>query len=69
MIIDPVCQKELNGDIVPLSSRYRGVTYYFCDLSCKKQFIMNPERYCESMQMSSGVIAVPLHEDQRAVPL
>ncbi len=69
MIIDPVCQKELNGDIVPLSSQYKGVTYYFCDLSCKKQFIMNPERYCEDSQRASTGIAMLLQEEHRAIPL
>ena len=69
MIVDPVCQRELSGDIVPLSSQYKGVTYYFCDLGCKKQFIMDPDRYCERIRMPSEGIALSMHEERRAIPL
>lgn len=45
MAIDPVCKMEVEEDSAPAKSEYKGQTYYFCALGCKKDFDENPEKY------------------------
>lgn len=45
MAIDPVCGMEVVEKGAAWVSHYKGKTYYFCALSCKKKFIENPEKY------------------------
>lgn len=44
---DPVCHMKLDKSNVKFKSEYKGKTYYFCSLSCKKKFDKNPEKYLE----------------------
>jgi YHS domain-containing protein len=41
---DPVCHM----DIDPGTSEYKGQTYTFCSLGCKKSFDKEPEKYLSS---------------------
>ena len=45
MAIDPVCKMEVEKDKAAATSEYKGETYYFCALGCKKAFDQNPEKY------------------------
>ncbi|MFC1846111.1 heavy metal translocating P-type ATPase [Chloroflexota bacterium] len=45
MAIDPVCKMEVNKDEAAATSEYKGNTYYFCAVGCKKAFDDNPEKY------------------------
>ncbi len=45
MARDPVCGMDINEKDAAGKSEYKGKTYYFCAVSCKKQFDNNPERY------------------------
>jgi Cu+-exporting ATPase len=43
MVTDPSCGMELDPAKAAGKSEYKGKTYYFCSLSCKKTFDANPE--------------------------
>lgn len=42
---DPVCNVEVDEKKAAASSEYKGKKYYFEDMSCKKAFDANPEKY------------------------
>jgi len=42
---DPVCHMKLDERNVKFKSEYKGETYYFCSLACKKKFDEDPEKY------------------------
>ncbi|MBP2030807.1 YHS domain-containing protein [Methanohalophilus levihalophilus] len=46
-VVDPVCHMKLDEQAVKFKSEYKGKTYNFCSLSCKKKFDENPEKYIE----------------------
>jgi YHS domain-containing protein len=43
--IDPVCGMSVEEDSAPATAEYKGVTYYFCNVNCKKDFEADPEAY------------------------
>jgi predicted tellurium resistance membrane protein TerC/YHS domain-containing protein len=45
MATDPVCKMEIDESKAAGTSVYKGTTYYFCALGCKKSFDQNPEKY------------------------
>ncbi len=45
MVIDPVCQMEINEETPQHRSEYEGKTYYFCAAGCKKTFDENPQMF------------------------
>jgi YHS domain-containing protein len=45
MAIDPVCKMEVEDGKAAATSEYKGNTYYFCAVGCKKAFDQNPEKY------------------------
>jgi len=45
MAIDPVCKMEVEESQAAATSEYKGKTYYFCAVGCKKAFDGNPEKY------------------------
>lgn len=42
---DPVCDMDVAPESAAGKSEYKGKTYYFCSLGCKKAFDANPEKY------------------------
>jgi YHS domain-containing protein len=44
-VTDPVCRMMIDPDEAAGFSDYKGVTYYFCAVSCKTRFEAEPERY------------------------
>ncbi len=44
-VTDPVCKMVIDPKAAAGSSIYKGVTYYFCALHCKKKFDADPEAY------------------------
>ena len=44
-VVDPVCKMTIAPKTAAGSSEYKGVTYYFCALNCKKKFDADPEAY------------------------
>lgn len=40
---DPVCHMDIDPAIAAGTSAYKGQTYYFCSLGCKKSFDKEPE--------------------------
>ncbi|MEO0115897.1 MAG: YHS domain-containing protein [candidate division WOR-3 bacterium] len=54
MAIDPVCKMDVDEKNAPAKSEYQGKTYYFCALSCKKEFDKNPEKYIKPTQRTTG---------------
>jgi Cu+-exporting ATPase len=45
MVKDPVCGMEIEEKEAVGTSQYKGTTYYFCALSCKKDFDKDPEKF------------------------
>ena len=45
MAIDPVCKMTVDEKTAATTSEYKGKTYYFCAIGCKKAFDDNPEEY------------------------
>ena len=42
---DPVCDMDVTPETAAGGSEYKGQTYYFCSLGCKKSFDKEPEKY------------------------
>lgn len=42
---DPVCGMNVDEKKAIATSQYKGKTYYFCALGCKKAFDADPEKY------------------------
>lgn len=42
---DPVCGMEIDPATAAGTSEYKGQTYYFCSIGCKKSFDKEPEKY------------------------
>jgi len=42
---DPVCGMDVDPSVAKHSSEYRGETFYFCSLMCKKAFEDDPLNY------------------------
>ena len=42
---DPVCHMDIDPATAAGKSEYKGQTYYFCSLGCKKSFDKEPEKY------------------------
>jgi len=45
MAKDPVCKMDVDEKTAAGTSKYKGVTYYFCAPGCKKAFEADPEKY------------------------
>lgn len=45
MAKDPVCGMEVEEKKAAATSVYKGKTYYFCALGCKRAFDAHPEHY------------------------
>ena len=45
---DPVCGMEVDPAKATTKSEYKGQTYYFCSLGCKRAFDQDPERYIQA---------------------
>jgi Cu+-exporting ATPase len=45
MAIDPVCKMEVKESEAAATSEYEGKKYYFCNVTCKKAFDQDPEKY------------------------
>ena len=43
--IDPVCGMQVKIQKTALRSEYRGQTFYFCTVACRKAFDSHPEKY------------------------
>jgi len=47
MSIDPVCMMQVDENKAAGKSEYKGKTYYFCALACKRRFDEAPEKYAK----------------------
>ena len=45
MAIDPVCGMTVDEESAAATTEYKGTTYYFCNVNCKKDFEADPEAY------------------------
>ena len=45
---DPVCGMQVERQLAPAQTRYRGQTILFCSEGCRDRFERNPERYGDS---------------------
>jgi Cu+-exporting ATPase len=44
---DLVCGMDIIPETAAGISEYKGTTYYFCSLGCKKSFDKEPEKYLD----------------------
>src|SRR3954447_5097229 len=44
---DPVCGMQVQPDHAAGKSEFKGKTYYFCALGCKKKFDSDPDHYLQ----------------------
>lgn len=42
---DAVCKMQIEKGKAKFTSEHKGKEYYFCSLSCKKEFDKDPEKY------------------------
>ena len=49
--IDPVCEMEITIEEAAGKSEYKGQTYYFCSLGCKRSFDKEPEIYLDKGEL------------------
>jgi len=54
MVMDPVCNMDVDEKTAPAKSEYKGKTYYFCAPGCKKEFDKNPDKYVSKTPKSGG---------------
>lgn len=47
-VVDVVCKMVIDKKTAEYTGDYKGITYYFCALSCKQKFDENPEKYINS---------------------
>jgi YHS domain-containing protein len=45
LLKDPVCGLDVTPETAAGKLDYRGQTYYFCSMGCKKDFDKAPEKY------------------------
>lgn len=50
---DPVCGMNVDPQTSAGKTEYKGQTYFFCSLGCKKSFDANPEKYLTQPEHSS----------------
>ncbi|HEX5441806.1 MAG TPA: YHS domain-containing protein [Ktedonobacterales bacterium] len=50
MATDPVCGMEVDPAAAAATSEYRGKTYYFCAVGCKKRFDNDPQSYISAQE-------------------
>lgn len=50
MAIDPICGMTVDEKTSQFKTEYKGNTYYFCALGCKKVFEAEPEKYLKASQ-------------------
>ncbi len=73
-VIDLVCMMNIEDRAAAAKSIYKGITYYFCSLSCKAAFDKEPQAFINKFQkeapakipMSSKLFTCPMHPDIRA---
>jgi Cu+-exporting ATPase len=54
MAQDPVCGMEVDEKTAAGKSEYKGQTYYFCSLGCKKAFDKEPQKFAGKSQTQSS---------------
>ena len=45
---DPVCGMMIDSNTAADRSTYRGVTYYFCSVDCRRAFDKEPKQYARA---------------------
>jgi len=48
MVLDVVCNMDIDEKASKWKSEYKGKTYYFCAPMCKQKFDRNPEKYVKT---------------------
>ena len=44
-VVDPVCGMTIESSSAAGQSEYKGTTFHFCTLACKREFDENPAKY------------------------
>ncbi|UWJ23459.1 YHS domain-containing protein [Methanosarcina mazei] len=55
-VVDVVYKMKIDKRTAEFTSEYKGTTYYFCALSCKKEFDANPEKYLGSEKTENNSV-------------
>ena len=51
---DPICGMDVDPESAAGKSEYKGKTYYFCSLGCKRTFDQDPEKYAGQNPSGEG---------------
>jgi Cu+-exporting ATPase len=54
MTRDHVCDMEVDEATAAATTTYKGDTYYFCSVGCKRKFEADPERYVSRTEASQS---------------
>ena len=46
-VTDPVCGMTIDSNSAPGTSKYQGITYYFCSDQCKERFDAKPGSFVD----------------------
>ena len=68
--IDPVCGMKVGEESAAGNSEYRGRTYFFCALGCKRKFDADPQQFLEPRKPVAAVshdveYTCPMHPEIR----
>jgi Cu+-exporting ATPase len=47
LVVDPVCEMEIDEDDAVATVEYLGEVFYFCSENCREAFEEDPESYLE----------------------
>ena len=62
MKLDPVCGMDADERFAAGKSEYKGTTYCFCSLGCKKRFDADPEQFIDVSDSDEKQPAQTTHE-------
>jgi putative ABC transport system ATP-binding protein len=54
MALDPVCGMSVDRDSAPARTEYEGQVYYFCANGCREEFLANPAKILDGMEVSQS---------------
>ena len=65
---DPVCRMQVVEGQEAARREYDGVTYFFCNKTCARRFMQDPELYLRSEKSESGSRMAGGRSEKRSPP-
>jgi YHS domain-containing protein len=67
LVVDPVCRMIISKENSEYTSKHKGIKYYFCAPSCKREFDEQPEESLRLYRLLSGVSVHQTEENCTAI--